>query len=312
VTYSAKKAAIGNPDLPINPAAASFGMRNAILTGTSRHYFVPDFSGPLSIKATLHGISTWKVNDRDFRVSESSFLVVNTGQPYTITYDEPDEVTTFCLLFQTGYVERLATAMDLPTEKSMDDPFRTDSREFRTALQPGPSDVLKRLRRFAILVATQTMSAETWELSFYELAAALLRETRNTSPTTEDIAAVKCSTREELLRRVSVGRDFLLSMSDRPITVEDAARAACLSTFHFHRTFVQAFRMSPYQFLREFRMFRAGELLRSTSLPVTEIAHRVGFVSVGSFGNTFAKTHGVTPTSYRLLKSSRFIGRNRR
>jgi hypothetical protein len=39
--------------------------------------------------------------------------VVNAGQPYTITYDEPDEVTTFCLLFQTGFVERLATAMDL-------------------------------------------------------------------------------------------------------------------------------------------------------------------------------------------------------
>ena len=107
MTYSAKKAAIRNPDLPINPAAASFGTRNAILTGTSRHYFVPDFAGPLSIKATLQGISTWKVNGRDFRVTESSFLVVNAGQPYTITYDEPDEVTTFCLLFQTGYVERL-------------------------------------------------------------------------------------------------------------------------------------------------------------------------------------------------------------
>ena len=300
-----------NPYLPINPASTNFGTRNAILTGTSRRYFVPDFSGALSVKATLHGISTWKVDGRDFRVSESAFLVVNAGQPYTITYDEPDEVTTFCLLFQTGFVERLATAMDLSAEGSLDDPFRTDSREFSIALQPGPSRVLKHLRRLAVLLATQTMSAETWELSFYELATALLRDTRRASPTPENIAAVKDSTREELIRRASIGRDFLLSMSDRPITVEDAARAACLSTFHFHRTFVQAFHISPHQFLRNFRMFRAGEMLRSTSLPVTEVAHRTGFVSIGSFGTTFAKTHGVPPTSYRLLKSFRTIDRER-
>jgi hypothetical protein len=89
LTYNAKKAAIRNPDLPINPAAAGFGTRNAILTGTSRRYFVPDFSGPLSIKATLQGISTWKVDGRDFRVSESSFLLVNAGQPYTIRMTSP-------------------------------------------------------------------------------------------------------------------------------------------------------------------------------------------------------------------------------
>jgi AraC family transcriptional regulator len=290
--------------MPINPGAASFGKDNAILTGRSRRYFVPDFSGPLSVKATLQGISTWKVDRREFRVSESAFLVVNAGQPYTITYDEPDEVTTFCLLFQTGFVERLATAMDLSTEGFLDDPFQTKSKEFRIALKPGPSHVLRHLRRFATSLATQTMSAETWELRFYECAAALLRDSRNASPKAENIASVKCSTRVELLRRALVGRDFLLSMSDHPITVEDAARVACLSTFHFHRTFVQAFHVSPHQFLRRFRMFRAGELLRSTSLPVTEIAHRVGFVSVGSFGSTFAKTHGIPPISYRLLKSS--------
>jgi AraC family transcriptional regulator len=307
-TYNAKKAAILNPDLAINPAATSFGTRNAILTGTSRRYFVPDFSGPLSVKATLQGISTWKVSGRDFRVSESAFLVVNSGQPYTIAYDGPEEVTTFCLLFQTGFVERLATAMDLSTARSLEDPFRTDSKEFRTALQPEPNKLLKHLRRFAIWLAMQTMAEETWELSFYEFAIALLRDTRNASPTAERIGAIKCATREELLRRASVGRDFLLSMSDQPITVEDAARAACLSTFHFHRTFVQVFHISPHQFLRNFRMLRAEQMLRSTSLPVIEIAHRVGFVSVGSFGSTFAKTRGLAPTSYRLLKSSGMIG----
>jgi AraC-like DNA-binding protein len=303
-TYSPRKAARLNPDLPINPPVTAFGSINGILTGTARRYFVADFAGPLSIKATLSGISTWKVNARDFRVSESSFLVVNAGQPYTIAYDEPSEVTTFCLFFQAGYVEQLATAMNIGAETSLDAPFRADSTEFRVGLQPGPSGLLKKLRNFAALLSTQTLSSEAWEFNFHELAIALLREAHPAPALLTKIRAVKSSTKQELFRRALVGRDFLLSMSDQPITVQDAARAACLSIFHFHRTFVEAFQISPHQFLRNFRLLRAGQMLRSTDLPVTEIASRVGFASLGSFGSAFARIHGMSPGAYRSGKQS--------
>jgi len=126
-----------------------------------------------------------------------------------------------------------------------------------------------------------------------------LRETHSVPVAAEDLRAVKGSTRQELLRRVLVGKDFIISMSECPIKVEDAAKAACLSTFHFHRVFVQAFGISPHQFLRNFRLLRAGQMLRSSDLPVTEIAHRVGFQSLGSFGTAFNKEYGVAPVAYR-------------
>jgi AraC-like DNA-binding protein len=299
--YRPEKAREQNPQFPINPSTSAFGLQNAILTGRSRHYFVPDFSGPLSIKATLQGTSTWTVNRRDFRVSESAFLIVNAEQPYTISLDEVDNVTTFCIFFQKGFVEKLMTAMRLPVRASLDDPFRAGSKEFRLGLQPGPNEVLVRLRKFAKAIASEQISSEQWEWHFQELALALLKSTHSVPGAPEDVRALKASTRQELFQRASVGKDFLISMSDHPIKVEDAAHAACLSTFHFHRTFVQAFGLTPHRFLRNFRFFRAEQLLRSTDVPVIEIAQRVGFISVGSFVTAFGKTYGVAPNSYRLV-----------
>jgi transcriptional regulator GlxA family with amidase domain len=132
---------------------------------------------------------------------------------------------------------------------------------------------------------------------------ALLQEIQSSTPKPSDIDATKEATRRELLRRVSIGRDFLISMSDRTITVEDAARAACVSTFHFHRLFQQLFQVSPHIFLRNFRLDRAAHLLGTTDVPVFEIAHRVGFLSAASFTTAFAKKFGFAPQAYRLIAS---------
>jgi AraC family transcriptional regulator len=294
-----RKVARLNPSLAINPPIETFGLRNAVLTGTSRRYFVPDFAGPLSLKATLQGTSTWKVDERECRVSESTYLLVNAGQPYTIMYDEPDDVTTFVLLFKHSYLEEIVAAMRLPQQLLLDDPFRAERIDVPIRLHAGQSDVLRRLRLFANELAQVSLPPELWDLRFYELGIALVNEMSSSTPHASDIPATKKSTRAELLRRVSIGRDFLVSMCEKAVTVEDAARAACISTFHFHRVFVQAFGVSPHLFLRSFRMQRAAHMLQFNDEPVAEIAHKVGFQSATSFSGAFRKQYGIGPNLFR-------------
>jgi len=289
-----------NPELPVNPGAGAFGSCNAILTGTSKKYYVENFCGPLSLKATLDGTSTWRVGSRDYRVSESTYLIVNAGQPYTISFDEPRDVTTFCLFFRDGYIEQLVSAKQTKLPAALDDPFRTAQVEFPVRLHDGSSKVLEELRGFARDLECQSIGREGWELRFQRLGEMLIGDLDRAGPRSADIRAAKESTRGELLRRVLVGRDFLISMSDRDISVENAARAACMSTFHFHRVFQQAFGVSPYTFLRNYRMSRASRMLRSSDIPVFEVAQRVGFISVGSFGNAFQRSFRMSPQAYRL------------
>ncbi|MBI1336568.1 MAG: helix-turn-helix domain-containing protein [Phycisphaera sp.] len=52
--------------------------------------------------------------------------------------------------------------------------------------------------------------------------------------------------------------------------------------------------------MRRARLDRFAELLRSTDLPVRELAPRVGFKDPKFLHNAFCKTYGTTTRQYRL------------
>lgn len=85
------------------------------------------------------------------------------------------------------------------------------------------------------------------------------------------------------------------------LTVDDMARTAMFSKFHFSRVFQRVTGVSPGRFLSAVRLQEAKHLLVTTGLTVTEISHRVGYTSVGTFSSRFRRSVGVSPTTYRQL-----------
>ena len=81
--------------------------------------------------------------------------------------------------------------------------------------------------------------------------------------------------------------------------VEDAARVAGLSGFHFLRVFQRQLGVTPHRYLTLERLRRAQALLRSTTLSVTEVALRVGFGDLSHFQHTIRAQVGVTPGAFR-------------
>jgi AraC family transcriptional regulator len=75
------------------------------------------------------------------------------------------------------------------------------------------------------------------------------------------------------------------------------------SKFHFSRVFQRVTGVSPGRFLSAMRLQEAKRLLVVTSLTVTDISHRVGYSSVGTFSSRFRNSVGVSPTTYRQLGS---------
>ncbi len=86
-----------------------------------------------------------------------------------------------------------------------------------------------------------------------------------------------------------------------PMTVDDMARTAMFSKFHFCRIFHKVTGVSPARFLAALRFQRAKHLLVSTSLSVTDISGRVGYTSVGTFSSRFSSSVGISPSTYRRL-----------
>lgn len=83
------------------------------------------------------------------------------------------------------------------------------------------------------------------------------------------------------------------------LTIDDMARSAMFSKFHFSRVFQNVTGVSPGRFLSALRLAEAKRLLLSTSISVADISHRVGYNSVGTFSTRFSSRVGVCPTAYR-------------
>jgi AraC-like DNA-binding protein len=95
-------------------------------------------------------------------------------------------------------------------------------------------------------------------------------------------------------------RDLIADAYDKPISLEDAAKEACLSPFHFHRLFAQTFGQTPHDFLTQRRIEAAKKLLVQSNMSVTEICFEVGYSSLGSFSSLFQRVVGCSPTDYRI------------
>jgi AraC family transcriptional regulator len=94
----------------------------------------------------------------------------------------------------------------------------------------------------------------------------------------------------------------ITAMHDRlgePVTLDDMAKAAMFSKFHFTRVFQRATGLSPGRFLSAIRLQRAKQLLVSTDLNVADISFLVGFNSVGTFSSRFSRSVGMSPSQYR-------------
>jgi transcriptional regulator GlxA family with amidase domain len=84
-----------------------------------------------------------------------------------------------------------------------------------------------------------------------------------------------------------------------PIELDDVARRLATSRRQLQRAFAEAGQTSFRTYLAEVRMRRALEMLREGSLPVREVAGRVGYRQAAQFAKTFRRHHGRPPSSFR-------------
>jgi AraC-like DNA-binding protein len=103
------------------------------------------------------------------------------------------------------------------------------------------------------------------------------------------IDCVKLATREQLLRRILLAADFIASHHDEPLSLDEMARAASLSRFHFVRLFSLVLGETPHAFLLRKRTAVARRHLAVGSA-CSEAASRAGFGSRSALFRNLRKT----------------------
>ena len=207
-------------------------------------------------------------------------------------------MTTFVLFLQRGLVEDVFRCRTTPSARLLDAPREPAAPvEFAERLETRASPLFALVERFQgrLSAGLAAGEAEDW---FLRLARQLVAEQLGMERAAGRLPAVRAATRQELYRRVQRGRDFLLSQAGARPTLADAARAACLSPYHFHRAFTQAFGATPHQELTRHRLDRAAAMLEEGE-SVTQVCLASGFESVSSFSSLFRRHYGIPPRAFR-------------
>jgi AraC family transcriptional regulator len=100
----------------------------------------------------------------------------------------------------------------------------------------------------------------------------------------------------ERLQRV---RDYVETHLDDDLSLTTLAAIACLSPYHFSRSFKQAAGIGPQRYVIQRRLERAKRLLRQTHQPLALIAQEAGFADQSHLTQIFRREMGVTPGRFR-------------
>ena len=104
---------------------------------------------------------------------------------------------------------------------------------------------------------------------------------------------------KELHTYIQDALNFINSNYMHSITVQEIADYVNLSRSYLYKMFIKNLGISPQRYLINLRMYKATLLLKSTKLPIGEVANSVGYSDSLLFSKTFSKHFSMSPLNYR-------------
>ena len=280
----------------------------------------PHFHDEYLICAQLVGEEECQVSGKNQRFAAGEVVLINPQQVHTGNQTANEELEYLSLYVDRAFVERLAAELGAPST----------SPEF-TVVKTGPQpELINRMIELLILVRESGHHALYPGLAADESGVELIPTPEPTpsgsAPRTPGLD-VETALREvvvhafeefsnlrqpmlrstnrvahrKIARAVEYIRELAPQAEAASVTLDQLAEVAGLSKYHFLRQFSQVVGMTPGAYLRTLRLCQAARKLRTTDMPILEVALSVGFADHPSFSRAFARHMGMTPSEYQKL-----------
>ncbi|WP_347923935.1 AraC family transcriptional regulator [Pontimicrobium sp. SW4] len=106
---------------------------------------------------------------------------------------------------------------------------------------------------------------------------------------------IKTSEREKLIKAKTILSENL----DNPPSLTELSKEIGLNTFKLKKDFKELFGVPVFKYLQNERLTTAHKLMRNQEATVQEAAWHVGYDSLSSFSNAFAKKFGYRPSQIK-------------
>ncbi len=279
---------------------ARWGHESAVISARTRRAEYTEFKQLLSIKAAVGGAEDYFLDGRRITVDDDTFAIFNHNRVYASRIESLQPVHSFSIFFERRVAAEVWHSL-LKSTAALDEPADPDHWpvEFAERLYEHESLVSPVLRHIRRAIDAGPVEDAWIEEQLLFLLARMLRLQYKTIDVESVVPSRKPATRHELMRRLSLGMDFIQTRYRDALQLKDIAAAAHLSSFHFLRVFKTVYQVSPSEYLSRKRSAAALRLLQDSDWSMNVIAEHVGFGSRTSLYRHLRAHYGVEPRELR-------------
>ncbi|MDF2503531.1 AraC family transcriptional regulator [Clostridium sp.] len=240
------------------------------------YFFGPAVRDHYLIHFILEGKGTFRVKDKEYRLERNQgFLIC----PDIITYYEADKNEPWVYTW-VGFKGIKAKNYLKLANLDEDNPI------FQCEGEDLVKNCFEGMRKASVLKNGK-------ELRLQGLLSIFLSELIEKSP---DSKIIDSNYKELYIKKTL---DFIETNFSRNITVPEMAKNIGLNKNYFSNFFKENIGISPQQYLIQFRMNKACELMKNSTLTISDISRSVGYNDPLGFSKIFKKAMGISPKAYR-------------
>jgi AraC family transcriptional regulator len=222
-------------------------MNNSILHAKSNSFYWKG-TGSLSIKTFRNDRAYYNAGGGHFVVEEGKYLLLNSGQEYSLLIESECPVESFCIFFSDGLAEDVVRTLTMADIDLLDEPFgfnNSIAKEFIEKTYPAEGWFSSLLERFRLNYTSGMLENGEVETYLHAFMQGLVVEQFKVRREMRNFSTIKSSTRTELYKRVQIGHEYMTAYFWRPLLLDEVSRIACLSPNHFVRNYKKLFGITP-------------------------------------------------------------------
>jgi len=263
-------------------------------------YECPEHPSGIGLLITGKGNCNYYVNGTKNQVDQNKIFFVNRGSQLAVRITEKESAPAL-LFFHSRLPDLVQHSLNYGEEVLLEKPFDNLPYDFSYLERIHVDENLYQTILSLIELGSSCSSFASLkaDIVIRNLFEELLKENQDAYKRSQNIQAIKASTRLEIFKRVSLAKDWMEENYNADITLEDMASLATMNSQHFLRMFRQVYHITPHQYLIALKLKRAKHLLESTQLTINDICLSIGFESVFSFSILFKDRFGLAPSHFR-------------
>ncbi len=252
-----------------------------------RYHMRAHWHSEVELIRILEGEFEITLNNKTYTAKKGDVIFVNSE---TVHHGTPKECIYECIVFHLSFLYNDTAACKAFMEKIASRDYIVD--EFH---QNSNSDFVASVNRLFDAFANKTEGYKFRVISAFYRFLGVVADNRLYSVS----EAQKEILYDKNILKIKKILLYIRENFDKPITLEDMARKAEMSTKYFGTYFKNMTGKTPFDYLNEYRIEKAARKLLNTDTSVTDIAFSCGFNDLSYFIKTFKRINKTSPGKYR-------------